>query len=131
MVPPGGEERHVRSKVVDPQGAATPFLKAGSYGTVRPCGDKAREETEEEDEDCRACTMPSFHADTHRCLERSAQQRGKVAHTARPGKPGNEECEEEDAQEAEHGDFAIVLLPAHREARADEEENKLQPLLDA
>ena len=42
-----------------------------------------------------------------------------------------EEEEDDDAQEAEHGDFAIVLLPAHREARADEEENKLQPLLDA
>ena len=28
-----------------------------------------------------------------------------------------EEEEDDDAQEAEHGDFAIVLLPAHREAR--------------
>ena len=64
-----------------------PFLKAGPVGTVR--AERGVVKTEEHDEGCRACTMPPPHADTHCNLERSAKQRGKVAHTARPGKPND------------------------------------------
>ena len=81
------------------QGATEHFLRAGPIGTVRPEGDVV--ESEDNDEGCRACTRPSSQTSTHCKLERSAKQRGKVAHTARPRKPGtrNEEVEENSAEE--------------------------------
>ena len=79
-----------------------PFLKAGSSGTVRPQNTKAKESQEERGRttSARTVVLPLtrlresvrthsmlMHIDLsdHCFQDRSAKQRGKVAHTARPG----------------------------------------------
>ena len=54
--------------------------------------------------------MPS---NTHRTLERGAKQRGKVAHTARPGKPeGNEGKGEDEQASAKKGGRSARTRPS-------------------
>ncbi len=92
------------------QGATEPFLRAGPIGTVRPEGDVVKKA--EIEEGCRACTMLSLPDSTHCKLERSAQQRGKVAHTARPGNPESKERKGEDEQ-VSAGEGSAVRAPGH------------------
>ena len=88
---------------MDPQGSGTPFLKAGPVGTVRPgLGEKQGGSS--------ACSLAPLELDTNHTQERGAKQRGKVAHTARPGKPGNEDMDTEIDSASERGKEEIRPL---------------------
>ena len=72
---------------MNPQGTGTPFLKAGPARAVRPGRRENEEGGDEKGVASSASALAAPDSESNCLLERGAKQRGKVAHTARPGKP--------------------------------------------